>query len=384
MAHQNGIQLIPYIAYTPRWAAADSKEFWKHPPRDPSWYGDFMYTIAARYRGRIGSWEIWNEPDNQDYWTGTADEFASLAELAARRVRDADSNAVLVLGGMAYGPGKFFQRLMAEHRIDQYFDVIAMHAYPESWETDRAEVVFQQWVPAMRDMIEKDHSGAALWINEMGYPDYRLSPARASIYGTSVFYEYEHTRAYQAAMLFKFEVMALASDDVKLAGWYRIDDFPLTEKRLGSDLVNYHLGLLDARGHPKPALYALRFFNRLFANPVHTFPAIQRAPGSQAVVNVFQTPDGEIIVVGWLRSSEENEVSQKTGMLVDHRRENVSVKLPCSSAKLLGFYNAIGKPVNSPARIRPGELDNLQLRGDRVVIAKFSCTIKSARDNPPR
>ena len=377
LAGQNGIQLLPYVAYTPEWAARDAINFWKQPPADPHLYADFMYTIADRYRGRIRSWEIWNEPDNRDFWTGTADEYASLAEVAARRIREADPDAVLVLGGMAYGPGEFFQRLMGHHGLDRYVDVIAMHAYPESWLNERAETVFQQWIPAMHQLIEKNNSGAGLWINEMGYSDYRLSPNQASIYGTNVFYRYEHTREYQATMLFKFEVMSLASEQVDLTGWYRIDDFPHSDKRLGSDLVNYHLGLLDWRAHAKPALFALRFFDQLFGVPARRVDtAIRTPPDSQSVINVFVRSDDEVLVTAWLRSSQRDEVAQQTGMLRDQRREIVSIGLPCANPKLLGYYDPQGHRKRNNARLRSGSLDRVRLEGDRVFVAELSCAAK--------
>jgi hypothetical protein len=375
LAESNGIQLLPYVAYTPEWAAKDAKDFWKQPPRDPALYAGFMYTIAARYRGRILSWEIWNEPDNKDFWTGTADEFAALAEAAARRIREADPQAVLVLGGMAYGPGEFFQRLMREDHIAGYVDVIAMHVYPESWLNQRAEDIFQQWVPAMRQMIQSVHSGAQLWLNEMGYPDYRLTSNQASVYGTRIFYNYEHTPAYQAAMLFKLEVMALASGQVELTGWYRIDDFPVTERRLGSDLINYHLGLEDSRHHPKPAFFALRFFNRLFHRATRLFPAKVAAPaGSQAVVNVFQTREGKVVVVGWLRSSHESEITDTSGMMQDRRVETVSTSLPCTASKLIGYYDVEGHHQKGEARLHAGSLENIRIADGKVFIAELACT----------
>ncbi len=374
LAGQNGIQLLPYVAYTPEWAARGAKEFWKQPPREAQFYGDFMYRIAARYRGRIRTWEIWNEPDNKDYWTGTADEFAPLVELAARRIREADPNAILILGGMAYGPGEFFQRLMTKYQIDEYVDVIAMHAYPESWSNERAETIFQQWIPRMMQMIVHDNSGDGFWVNEMGYADYRLSHNQASVYGTQVFYSYEHTREYQAAMLFKFEVMALASEQVGLTVWYRIDDFPLKEKRLGSDLVNYHLGLIDVYGHPKPAFFALRFFNLLFCRVTEVLhPRIAVPQGSQSVVNVFLSTDHKILVVGWLRSSHADELSQPAGMLHDQRAERVSVGLPCTEAKLVGYYDPQGRREATHAQLRAGSLDGIRLQGDHVFIAEIAC-----------
>jgi len=381
LARQNHIQLIPYVAYTPEWAARDRNDFWKQPPRDPMLYADFMYTIASRYRGRIQSWEIWNEPDNKDYWMGTADEFATLAVAAAKRIREADPTAVLVLGGMAKGPGEFFRSLIEKHQLDRYVDVVAMHAYPESWLDAPAEFIFDDWVPEMSNMITADGSGDDLWLNEMGYPDYRFRANQASIYGTSVFYRYEHTRRYQAAMLFKMETMALASGRVSLAGWYRIDDFPSTEKRLGPDFVNYHLGVLDWRGRPKPALFALRFFNRLFRGPSRSLHLhITRKPDSHSVVKAFQRQDGRVIIVGWLRSSTENEIQDKSGLVRDRRSELVSVQLPCRSAHLDAAYDAEGTRVAIPAHVQGRDLSGIRLSGKRVFIAELSCAARhSAR-----
>ena len=371
---RNHIQLIPYVAYTPEWAARDAKDFWKRPPRTPELYANFMFRIASRYKGRVHSWEIWNEPDNKDYWLGTADEYATLVIAAAKRIREADPSSVLVLGGMANGPSDFFRTLVSQHHLDRYVDVIAMHAYPESWLNGPAELIFQQWVPEMHRLIAEDGSGDDLWLNEMGYPDYRYRNNQASIYGTRVFYRYEHTRRYQAAMLFKMEVMALATQQISLTGWYRIDDFPHTETRLGPDLVNYHLGVVDSSGEAKPALFALRFFNRMFGQPSHLLDLpVTRPPNSQAIVEVFRRRDQHLTVVAWLRSSKSDEVWQRTGEVADLRSERVSVQLPCRHARLDATYDAQGTRLMSPAGIRNGALAGLQLRGNHVFVAELSC-----------
>ena len=374
LAEQNHIKIIPYVAYTPQWAARNGKDFWKQPPRKPELYADFMFQIAARYRGRVGAWEIWNEPDNKDYWTGTPDEFAELAMLAAKRIREADPNAVLILGGVAYGPSKFLQVLITGYHLDRYVDVVAMHAYPESWLNVPMEKIFEQWVPAIAQLIDGDDSGDDLWVNEMGYPDYRYRRNQASVYGGDVNYGYEHTSAYQANMLFKMEVMAVASDRVSLTGWYRIDDFPLGEKRLGGDLVNYHLGVEDVAQRPKPAFFALAFFNRLFKQPtLHLRENHTRAQDSQAILEVFQRKDKKVIVVGWLRSSRADEVVDKSGIAEDRRTETISAELPCAGARLLGSYNARGIQLPRRSRVQNGLLQNIRLRGDQIFVAELSC-----------
>jgi hypothetical protein len=176
-------------------------------------------------------------------------------------------------------------------------------------------------------------------------------------------------------MLFKMEVMALATQQVSLTGWYRIDDFPLSEKRLGPDMVNYHLGVEDWRGRAKPALAALAFFNRLFGRPVRVLAEKTITPErSQSVVNEFQSKDGKTIVSGWLRSSLPDEVALKSGMLEDRRIEAVAIELPCAGARLIAFYDAEGHRIKRAARIEHGWLRNFRLRGDSAFIAVLACS----------
>jgi beta-glucosidase/6-phospho-beta-glucosidase/beta-galactosidase len=107
-ATRSGIVLIPYVAYTPKWAASNAAEFWKQPPADPGSYARIMRILAQRYRGKVRHWELWNEPDNREYWAGSADQFAATVIAAAEAVRQAAPEDVLVLGGMSQGPGEFF------------------------------------------------------------------------------------------------------------------------------------------------------------------------------------------------------------------------------------------------------------------------------------
>jgi 5-hydroxyisourate hydrolase-like protein (transthyretin family) len=331
-----------------------------------------MKTLSTRYRGRIHSWEIWNEPDLKEYWQGTADEFAELVRVAAPAIREGDPSAKVVLAGVSRGPSEFFRTLIAKHHVDKLVDVIAMHAYPESWGEERAETVFDDFVPGMRKILDEQDSKLPLVLNEMGYADYRYAPNKASQYGTSVFYDYEHTARYQAVMLFKMFVMAAGTGELRMAGWYRIDDFMHTDNRMPADKVHYHLGVVDTRGKRKPAFFAFKFFNQLFSQPAKPIAVASRnARGSQTILNQFQTQDGRVIVAAWLRSSEHDEVKSRTGMAKDVRRETIKVVLPCRAVEATR-YSATGVPLgrNKP---NSNELRNVTLTGDRVFVAVATC-----------
>lgn len=372
-AAQAGITLIPYVAYTPEWAAATEEGFWKQPPSDPADYARVMRTLAQRYRGKISHWELWNEPDNKEYWTGSPDQFATMIIAAAKAVREVAPEAKLVLGGMSQGPGEFFENLISYHHLQQHVDILALHAYPESWHEERAETTFGRWIEEMNAVAKR--SQRKLWLNEMGYADYRYQPAHASLWGTNTYYAYEHTQRYAADFLFKSFTMTLASGDVSLAGWYRIDDFRESDPRMPQDKVHHHLGITDVNGRPKPPFYALRFFNSLFSKPARTID-VSTNPESQAVIRLFERKDNHVIVTGWLRSSEYREVSAHSGMLTDARRERVDVPLPCTAAKVTAF-SALGTPLRTSFPHRK-TLANVQLRGDRVFVADVACAPRRA------
>lgn len=373
-AERAGIGLIPYVAYTPEWAARSPKEFWKQPPRDPALFARVMKELASRYRGRIASWELWNEPDLAEYWQGSAGEFAALIKAGAVAVREGDPNAVIVLGGMSHGPGEFFDTLIYQHQLQRWVDIIAFHGYPESWDEDRAETVFHERVARMDHYITRTGSGLDLWLNEMGYADYRYRPAKASVWGTNTYYAYEHTPRYAAEFLFKSYAMTVAAGNVSLAGWYRIDDFRHSDKRMPEDKVHYHLGLVDVKGNPKPTYHALKFAASVLQRPVRTADSrtsVKSPPESQAVVHVFERRDGRVVVTGWLRSSEFQEVPRHTGFEKDLRRERVTINLPCPAIDTQ-TYNALGQKlirIRKRTQVLPGVL----LTGNRVYIAEITC-----------
>ncbi len=65
LAASRGIELRPYVAYTPAWAAAapSNAEPWNVPPRNMDDWGAFVRALAAAMRDHpnIISYEIYNE-----------------------------------------------------------------------------------------------------------------------------------------------------------------------------------------------------------------------------------------------------------------------------------------------------------------------------------
>src|SRR5437762_760558 len=60
LLQENGIAVLGVLNYSPSWLFPQ----WNHPP-EPGLYARYAARVAARYKGRVRHWEIWNEPDHE-------------------------------------------------------------------------------------------------------------------------------------------------------------------------------------------------------------------------------------------------------------------------------------------------------------------------------
>lgn len=328
-AQRQGITLIPYVCYTPRWLGTSETDYWHEPPSDLAAFGRFMNVIVKRYKGKIKSWELWNEPDLQAYWLGSAAQFAEMVKEGARQVRKADPEAVVVLGGMSNGRGPFFDTIMKRYDVGGYFDVINVHGYHETWHPEVAEA-YPERLHGMMELMPKIGPKPDLWLAEFGYSDYRFKPNQVSQWGVDAVYDYEHTPRFQAVALIRHHALALSTGTLGLSAWYRINDLPPSEGVIGDD-NNKFLGLLDAQGRRKPAFYAMQTWNRLLDRPTRPIDGALRIAakaGSQAEVHAFERNDGAVVLAAWLRSSTPDEAGNGSGMAKDKRQERLAVTFP--------------------------------------------------------
>jgi hypothetical protein len=62
-------------------------------------YYRFVYATVRRCRGRVRYWQNDAEPNNPVFWSGTREEFVAQLKVFHRAVKDADPDAVVVVGG---------------------------------------------------------------------------------------------------------------------------------------------------------------------------------------------------------------------------------------------------------------------------------------------
>lgn len=93
--------LLFSVVTSPAWALADGQT--NGPPDDFNTFGNFLFALASRYRGRVAAYEVWNEQNLRREWAGRPLDpglYVELLRVAHTRIKEADPNAIVVSGAL--------------------------------------------------------------------------------------------------------------------------------------------------------------------------------------------------------------------------------------------------------------------------------------------
>ncbi len=191
LAEQYDMRLIVRLSNPPAWSRAEGNEAGSYaPPDDFGDFADFAGSVAARYRGRIQYYQLWNEPNIFPEWGNYAidpEAYVELLRAGAEAIRASDPDAVIVAGALAAtidldgttSPGRSFSDLLFLQRMYDagaapYFDVMATQGYGLwSGPTDRRmhpRVINFGRPQFIRDLMVANGDGPKpIWISEMNW-----------------------------------------------------------------------------------------------------------------------------------------------------------------------------------------------------------------------
>jgi hypothetical protein len=139
-----GLRWLPILDYTAPWAQSIAGQD-HSPPSSDAAYAAYAGAFAARYGAGGAFWrahpglraepvqayEIWNEPDNAEFWTPrpNAGRYAALYEQAREAIAAADPRARVLVGGLK-SPATFLPAMLAaQPQLRGHIDGIAIHPY---------------------------------------------------------------------------------------------------------------------------------------------------------------------------------------------------------------------------------------------------------------
>ena len=102
-----GLKLLVRLDSHPLWSVRslpDEQITMNQPPVDYEDFGDFCGVLAARYRGRIAAYQVWNEPNLSREWGERSPnpvEYTDLLRVCYEGIKAADPEAIVVSAGLA-------------------------------------------------------------------------------------------------------------------------------------------------------------------------------------------------------------------------------------------------------------------------------------------
>ncbi|MBC8402032.1 MAG: cellulase family glycosylhydrolase [Candidatus Marinimicrobia bacterium] len=372
-----GITLIPYICYTPRWnSTGDSLNFWNHTPADYDEFGEFMGDLVNRYKDRIHSWELWNEPDIDAFWSGNAADLAKLTKIGSKAIREADPEAIVVLGGIAWDV-KFLEEVFKIHEISPYVDVVNCHNYFETWHNGPIEDIIP-YVNEVQNIIDKYGDKQSLWMAEVGYSTWRMTENMVSHHYTA-YYDYEHTFDFQAVQIFRTLTMLYATEKMDAIAWYEIKDLPMGEDVIG-DNNNRNLGVAEIDHTAKPGEKTLRFFNSLLGKKYKVNSDLQLSGSVHPSLHfhTFDLADGSTVAVAWFQTAEYSKREEdSSGQVKDTRVTDLSIMLDSDYSRA-ELFTATGEsrgeiPIEKRGWLKKNySVNGIALVGGDIMILKLS------------
>ena len=133
-----GLKIVARLDNQPRWARRDGLFPGSGPPSNLNDWGDYVAQLAARYKGRIQAYEIWNEPNIDREWGGppSAREYTALLKVSYQAIKRADPGAIVITAGLSptthdgpqARPDAVFYREMYAAGAKGSFDMLGVHA----------------------------------------------------------------------------------------------------------------------------------------------------------------------------------------------------------------------------------------------------------------
>jgi len=174
MAKQHDVEILLTLANTPQWAAARPNEPSGYQPGNASEPGNiedwrnYVKAVGERYKGHIRSYEIWNEPNAIQHYTGSIGKLIDLTCEASKILKSIDPLNQIVSPAMSAGVNghlDYLDRFLSSGGKD-CIDIVAYHFYVPKSDPEAMVPLIRQ----VRSIMKKNSiSQKPLWNTETGW-----------------------------------------------------------------------------------------------------------------------------------------------------------------------------------------------------------------------
>lgn len=262
-AKAHGLSVLGILDYTPSWARSGNCGSAQCAPSDLGAFAQFAAAAATRYKDQgAHSWEIWNEPNNPQFWQPSADvgQYTALLKQAYGAIHAADPNAVVITAGLSpqadsgnsLSPVSFVKQLYADGAQGS-FDAVADHPYTfPLTPASSGNHAWNQMAAGSNSiralMVANGDSGKKIWITEFGSPTGGPGPVATPALDNLSQKPYVVNENLQANILSDALRLYKSYDWVGPFMYYSYQDAGTS-----NDTNENFFGLVDTTGRKKPA-----------------------------------------------------------------------------------------------------------------------------------
>src|SRR5438105_1980276 len=176
--HGKNVDVLFTFGRVPQWASSKSTlsicgygPGQCAPPYSMTDWSNFVSAVANRYKGRIRYYELWNEPNASNWWSGTTSQMLQLASIAYGIIKSVDPSATVLTPAPQ---GLYaFQWMQGYFAIGgaNYANVVAFHGYVGAFNGTTTRPP-EYWIPVVKNMrttMANYHVYKPLWDTEAGW-----------------------------------------------------------------------------------------------------------------------------------------------------------------------------------------------------------------------
>jgi hypothetical protein len=175
-ARARHLSVLLVLGTTASWARPPGAK-WNHGPVNAAGraaFTEFAAAVAARYRGKVAAYEIWNEPNSAGAWAPrpSSDAYFRLLAATYAAMHRVDPGARVIAGGTggsrdAIDTVTWYTDLY-RRGLRTVSDAVAVHPYPEGPSVSAGEMA--KAFAVRRLMDRNGDAGKLLWGTETGAP----------------------------------------------------------------------------------------------------------------------------------------------------------------------------------------------------------------------
>jgi len=185
------LTIVAVVNASPQWAVAPNVPAIVGRPASAGQYADFCAKVAARYRGRISAYEIWNEPNGAQFFAPSPDPggYTDLLKAAYPSIKGADPAATVIggvlgsvvdQGAMTVDPVRFLRQMYLDGARN-YMDALSFHPYQYTLKfSDGVSIAnspLNQTIAMRELMIANGDANKKIWATEYGEPSTSIDEA---------------------------------------------------------------------------------------------------------------------------------------------------------------------------------------------------------------